>query len=101
MITLEVADAAGHGQSRSSSGRRPMISMSKPGVIALVAAIGIASPLTALGVASPAFAQSIYSPSETGGGSWGYNHHMAIDQWRLRHHLGAHARGHHLPSKTQ
>jgi hypothetical protein len=76
-----------------------MISKSKLGAIALIAAIGLVSPIAAIGVAAPAFAQSIYSPSETGGGSWGYNHHMAIDQWRLKHRAKAHAQGH--PSKPQ
>jgi hypothetical protein len=76
-----------------------MISKSKLGATALIAAIGLAAPIAAMGVASPAFAQRIYSPSETGGGSWGYNHHMAIDQWRLKHRAKAHPQGH--PSKTQ
>ncbi|HUI14825.1 MAG TPA: hypothetical protein VL048_15310 [Xanthobacteraceae bacterium] len=76
-----------------------MISKPKFRALALIAAIGLAAPITTLGVVSPAFAQRIYSPSETGGGSWGYNHHMAIDQWRLKHRAKAHAQGH--PSKTQ
>lgn len=79
-----------------------MISKSRPAAIALLAATGLATAIAAMGVAPPAFAQRIYSPSETGGGSWGYNHHMAIDQWRLRHkqHASPHA-AEHLPSKTQ
>jgi hypothetical protein len=76
-----------------------MISKTKLGATALITAIGLASPIAAMGVAAPAFAQSIYSPSETGGGSWGYNHRMAIDQWRLKHRAKAHAQGH--SSKTQ
>lgn len=59
-----------------------MINKSKRGALAFI--------IVTIGLASPAFAQKIYSPSETGGGSWGYNHHMAIDQWRLRHHHGVH-----------
>ena len=58
-----------------------MISKSKFGAIAFIIAM--------IGLASPAFAQRTYSPAETGGGSWGYNHRMAIDQWRLKHHHGA------------
>jgi hypothetical protein len=69
-----------------------MTSKSKLAAIAIIAAIGLAPP---------AFAASVYSPSETGGGSWGYNHHMAIDQWRLKHHLRPYARVHHVPSKAQ
>jgi hypothetical protein len=78
----------------TQSGRRPMISKSKLGAMAFI--------IATIGLTSPAFAASIYSPSETGGGSWGYNHHMAIDQWRLRHHHGVrHTPVHHLSSKTQ
>jgi hypothetical protein len=68
-----------------------MISKSKLGAFAFIVAIGLESP---------AFAASIYSPSETGGGSWGYNHHMAVDQWRLKHHGVRHASQHH-PIKAQ
>jgi hypothetical protein len=67
-----------------------MISKSKLGAIALI--IGMT------GLASPAFAQRTYSPSETGGGSWGYNHRMAIDQWRLKHHHGVRHTSVHQPS---
>jgi hypothetical protein len=78
-----------------------MISKSKLAAIALMTATGLATAIAATGATAPAFAQSIYSPSETGGGSWGYNHHMAIDQWRLRHHVGRHAPVHQVPSKIQ
>jgi hypothetical protein len=78
-----------------------MTSKSNLAAIALMTATGLATAIAATSVAEPAFAQRIYSPSETGGGSWGYNHHMAIDQWRLRHHVGQHAPVHHLPSKPQ
>jgi hypothetical protein len=81
---------------------------SKLGAIALV---------TAIGVASPAFAQRINSPSYTGGGSGGgYNSRVATDytynprpgwpirdpnpwanDYRLKHHQVKHR----LPSKAQ
>ena len=60
-----------------------MISKSKLGAIAFIAAIGL-TPL-----ASPAVAQygSQYSPSVTGGGSPGYNH--GLRYYRLgKHHHG-------------
>jgi hypothetical protein len=60
-----------------------MISRSKLGAIAFIAAIGLA-PL-----ASPAVAQygPQYSPSATGGGSPGYNH--GLRYYRLgKHHHG-------------
>jgi hypothetical protein len=68
-----------------------MISKSKLGAIAFVAAIGLA-PL-----ASPAFAQygPQYSPSLNGGGSAGYNH--GLKYYRLKKH---HAK-HHASVKTQ
>jgi hypothetical protein len=57
-----------------------MISKSKLGAIAFIAAIGL-TPL-----ASPAVAQygSQYSPSSTGGGSPGYNH--GLRYYRLKKH---------------
>lgn len=78
-----------------------MIRKSKFSAIALMTATGLTAAVAAMGVTPPAFAQRIYSPSETGGGSWGYNHHMAIDQWRLRHNVGRHTPVHQLPSKAQ
>lgn len=67
-----------------------MIRKSKRSAIAFI--------IVTIGLASPAFAQRTYSPSETGGGSWGYNHRMAIDQWRLKHHHGVHHTSAHQPS---
>ena len=73
-----------------------MISKSKVGVIAFMAAIGFASPAFAQMQKGPladlgslhAFtmaAATHYGPSATGGGSSGYNHDVATD-YRLRHH---------------
>jgi len=62
-----------------------MISKSKLGAIALVAAMGLTMPIAAMGLASPAFAISKYSPSLTGGGSEGYNR-RAEESFRLKHH---------------
>lgn len=70
-----------------------MISKSKLGAIAFIAAIGL-TPL-----ASPAVAQygSQYSPSATGGGSPGYNH--GLRYYRLgKHH---HAKKLHAQAKPQ
>jgi hypothetical protein len=80
---------------------------SKPGAIAFVVAIG---------VASPAFAQSIYRSSYAGFSAGGHNNLIAIDytynarpgwpvrnpnpwanDYRLKHHHVTH----HLPSKAQ
>lgn len=62
--------------------RKSMISKSKLGVklgaIAFVAAIGLASPASAAG-------SGPYGAGYTGGGSAGYNHHVATD-YRLKHH---------------
>jgi len=59
-----------------------MISKSKLGAIAFIAAIGL-TPL-----ASPAVAQygSQYSPSATGGGSPGYNHGLRYYRLGKHHH---------------
>jgi hypothetical protein len=81
---------------------------SKPGAIAFIAAMG---------VASPAFAQRIYSPSYMGGlSAGGYNNRSAIDYtynprpgWPIRdpnpwandYRLKHHQIKHHLPSKAQ
>jgi len=73
-----------------------MISKSKLGAIAFMAAIGFASPAFAqmqkgpLGDPSSLHAFTMaaatnYGPSATGGGSAGYNHDVATD-YRLRHH---------------
>jgi hypothetical protein len=67
-----------------------MISKSKLGAMALILAIGIASP---------AFAQ--YSPEQTGGGSPGYNIRASTPNYRLKHHAVRHAPKHQLPSKAQ
>jgi len=58
-----------------------MISKTKIGAIAFIATIGLAS----MGLASPAFAAGPYGQQYTGGGSAGYNHHVATD-YRLKHH---------------
>jgi hypothetical protein len=57
-----------------------MISKSRMGALAFIAAIGLAS----IGLGSPAFAAN-YSEGANGGGSAGYNHHIATD-YRLKHH---------------
>jgi len=66
--------------------------ISKLGAIAFIAAISFASPTFA---ASP----GPYGPGYTGGGSAGYNHHVATD-YRLKHH---HTNKHQAqqPSKAQ
>lgn len=58
-----------------------MISKSKLGVIAFIAAMGLGS----IGLASPTFAAGPYDQGYTGGGSAGYNHHVATD-YKLKHH---------------
>lgn len=67
-----------------------MISKSKLGRIAVIAALGVAAPVAALGVASTAFAQGMYSPSENGGGSTGYNERATGPNYRLKQHGHAH-----------
>jgi hypothetical protein len=71
-----------------------MISKSKLGAITFVAAIGLASP---------AFAASTgpYGPAYTGGGSAGYNHHVATDYRLKPHHVIRHAPKQQAPSDTQ
>jgi hypothetical protein len=69
-----------------------MINKSKLSAIALVAAVGL------IGLAShPAIAASTgpYGESYNGGGSAGYNHHLATD-YRLKHHKIRH----HMTSDT-
>jgi len=61
-----------------------MISKSKLGAIAFVAAMGLALPIATMGLASPAFAISQYSPSLTGGGSIGHN--RLAQTFRLNQH---------------
>jgi hypothetical protein len=69
-----------------------MISKSKLGAIAFVAAMGVASALT-----SPAFAAhygpAYTAPSQTGGGSAGYNSRVSND-YRLNHHSKSHTQNH-------
>ena len=77
-----------------------MISKSKLGAAAFVAAIALASP--ALVAAAPIgngpvgapgsavtpvanYGAQNYAPSQTGGGSAGYNHNLSTD-YRLKHH---------------
>jgi hypothetical protein len=73
-----------------------MIGKSKLGAIAVVAAIG---------VASPAFAQGInptYNPAYTGGGSPGYNYRATTPNWRLgHHHVIHHTPKHHVSGATK
>jgi hypothetical protein len=68
-----------------------MISKSKLGAIAFIAAIGLAS------LASPSFAAnygpSNYGASQAGGGSSGYNHNLSTD-YRLKKHAHAHQAAH-------
>ena len=54
----------------------------------LGAKLGAVAFIAALGFASPAFAASPgpYGPSYTGGGSAGYNRHVATDYKLKRHH---------------
>jgi hypothetical protein len=84
-----------------------MISKSRLGAMAVVAAIGFASPAFAqmhtntIGkgpVASPSSLQAFtlvacYTAACNGGGSTGYNYQAATD-YRLKHHGNPHARGH-------
>jgi hypothetical protein len=71
-----------------------MISKSKFGAIAVLAAMGLASPIAAMGLASPAFAISKYSPSLNGGGSTGHNR-MQEEDFRLKKHSAkSHAQHH-------
>lgn len=60
----------------------------------LVATLGAIAFIGAVGLASPTFAAGPqnYNPAYTGGGSAGYNHHVATD-YRLKHHPK-----HHLPN---
>jgi hypothetical protein len=67
-----------------------MISKSRLGGVAVVAALAIAAPVAALGVASTASAQGMYSPSENGGGSVGYNERATGPNYRLKQHGHAH-----------
>jgi hypothetical protein len=69
-----------------------MISKSKLGAIALVAATGLAFPIATMGLVSPAFAISKYDPSLNGGGSTGHNR-MQEQDFRLKQHpVKTHAR---------
>jgi hypothetical protein len=63
----------------------------------LFAELGAIAFIAALGLASPAFAAGPqnYGPEYTGGGSAGYNHHVATD-YRLKHHPK-----HHLPNTAR
>lgn len=70
-----------------------MISKSKLGVA--LGAIGFIAAIAATGFASPSFAAN-YSAAANGGGSAGYNHHVATD-----YHLKHHPAKHHTPSKVQ
>jgi hypothetical protein len=63
-----------------------MISKSRLGAIAFIAAIGVASPTFAQGVNNPT-----YNPGYTGGGSSGYNYRATTPNWRLKHHRHHHA----------
>lgn len=67
-----------------------MISKSRLGGIAVIAALGVAAPVAALGVASTAFAQGMYSPSENGGGSVGYNERATGPNYKLKQHGKTH-----------
>lgn len=69
--------------------------ISKLGAIAFIAAIGLAP----MGLASPASAAGPYGPQYNGGGSAGYNHHIATD-YRLKHHKSAKHQAQ-QPSKAQ
>jgi hypothetical protein len=57
-----------------------MISKSKLG-----ATLGAIAFIAATGLASPSFAAGPYDQGYTGGGSAGYNHHVATD-YKLKHH---------------
>jgi hypothetical protein len=70
---------------------------SKPGAIALIAAIGVASPLAAMSVASPAFAMG-GDYTYHGGQGWPVrNPNPWANDYRLKHHHTTH----HVPSKPQ
>jgi hypothetical protein len=70
-----------------------MISKSKIGTIAFVAAISL--PLVAVGLASPAFAIDSNSPALTGGGSYGHN--QLEQSFRAKHHPKQHTQHHQAP----
>jgi hypothetical protein len=90
-----------------------MISKSKLGAFTFIAAIGVAFPAfaqmqaSAIGKSTVADPSSLhtftlvacYSASCNGGGSIGYNHHVATD-YRLKHH-STHARGHNVSSANR
>jgi hypothetical protein len=66
-----------------------MITKSKHGAIAFIAAISVVSSIAAIGVASPAFAQRSYGPSYTGAGNATYpirNPDPWANDYRLKHH---------------
>jgi hypothetical protein len=85
-----------------------MISKSKLGAIAFIAAMGLVPPAfaqmqtNAMGnrsIAEPSglhvtlvadYGPSNYAPTQTGGGSGGYNHRLSTD-YRLKHHPARHA----------
>jgi hypothetical protein len=58
-----------------------MISKSKLGAIAFIAAIGLTSP--AFAANPPNYGPRFYAPSQSGGGSAGYN--RELETYRLRH----------------
>lgn len=70
-----------------------MISKTKFG--AALGAIAFIATIAATGFASPSFAAND-SAAANGGGSVGYNHHVATD-YRLKHHQVKH----HTPSRAQ
>jgi hypothetical protein len=69
-----------------------MISKSKLGAIAFIAAIGFASPALAQLQLTPVanYGPSNYAPSQAGGGSAGYNHHLSTDYRLKQHNTHAH-----------
>jgi hypothetical protein len=63
-----------------------MISKSKLGAFAFVAAMGVASPSFAQGI----YNSPTYNPAYTGGGSPGYNYRATTPNWRLYQHPHVH-----------
>ena len=55
----------------------------------LAAKLAVSAFIATIGLASPTFAAGPYDQGYTGGGSAGYNHHVATD-YKLKHHKTKH-----------
>jgi hypothetical protein len=70
-----------------------MITKSRIGAIAFIAAIDVATLITAICITSPSFAQRTYGQSYTSGSSAGYpvrNPDPWANDYRLNHHQSKH-----------